>query len=111
MMSALSSKVGLLLLTVTAAVCSPAPAPTPPEPKAELRNLCDLEDGRFCDACGGPGEAECPQGDQGALCCSGDVCVVWSGSTCSGTLGYCYNYTTSRDPATGVEQATCHDDR
>lgn len=73
-----------------------------------LVDLCSLEDGRWCTACGAEGEPACPQGDSGALCCQGGVCVVWTGGDCSGDLGWCSNYTTETGPS-GIEEATCWD--
>lgn len=86
---------------------APIPAPHVPEP-GELPWLCSIDGGRHCKGCDDP--AGCPQDDSGPLCCvPGGPCVVWSGSHCSAVLGWCFNYTTETDPATGVQVATCHD--
>lgn len=72
--------------------------------------LCDFP-ANHCVACGGPALPPCPaNGSSGPLCCVGDICVVWSGSHCSGDLGWCFNYTKTTDPS-GVVVATCHDDQ
>lgn len=69
--------------------------------------LCDINS-RHCHGCDDP--AGCPQEDSGPLCCVGTVCVEWSGSHCSGDLGWCFSYTKTQDPATGVTVAACHDE-
>lgn len=97
--------------------CSRPSSSSPPEPAPELCEpdrpdpdklppLCDLDGGKWCESCEGAG---CPQGISGALCCAGGFCVVWDGGACGGILGWCNNYTTARDPDTGVLVATCHD--
>lgn len=66
--------------------------------------LCDLDGGRWCVAC-----PDCAQGNSGPLCCVSGYCVEWTGSHCSGVLGWCFDYTTKPDPATGITVAECHD--
>ncbi len=109
---------GIITGGLAASGCPDADATTPPElgravawpsqNPADYRPLCSLAGGRHCHGCDDP--AGCPQEDSGPLCCVGSVCVEWSGSHCSGDLGWCFNYTKSQDPATGVTVATCHDE-
>lgn len=73
----------------------------------DYKTLCSLSGGRHCHGCDNP--AGCPQENSGPLCCVGSLCVIWSGSHCSGDLGWCFNYTTSQDPS-GITVATCHDE-
>lgn len=96
-----------ILLTLAACPTAPAEPVTPTEVmrSSTLPWLCSIDGGRWCDPCTGTG---CPQGDSGALCCAGNACVVWSGGTCSGVLGWCTNYTTKESP-TGITEAFCHD--
>lgn len=105
----------LLLALAFAGSCSVVARPDAGPPVEAVQpggmpDLCSYSVG-YCEPCGGAGMPSCPQGDSGALCCSGDVCVIWSGSHCSGDLGWCSNYTKEVDPATGVTVATCHDDQ
>jgi hypothetical protein len=58
-----------------------------------------------CTSAGGPG---CT-GVGAALCCSGDLCVLWDGGECPGLVGWCNNVTWSTDPDTGIRVAECHD--
>lgn len=107
----------IALAIVSTLACSlPSSSSSPPEPDPceeperpdpeQLPPLCDLDGGKWCESCEGEG---CPQGDSGALCCAGGCCVVWDGGACGGILGWCNNYTTTKDPDTGVEIATCHE--
>jgi hypothetical protein len=80
-----------------------------PEPK-----LCDLQRGRWCEPCGGMTGSECPAGDSGWLCCSGDACVVVAtAGECTGPrLGWCPTYTQRpicNDTGWCAKVATCHD--
>ena len=108
----------LLLAAALASSCSVAaatdsmraPAPSSDVERSKypsMPDICSLNEGRWCEPCGLAGLPVCPQGDSGPLCCSGDVCVVWTGGKCK-DLGWCNNYTIE-ETSSGVEQATCHD--
>lgn len=103
--------IGILVLAGSCATIGPSTLAQPPRSapatSSSIADLCTLDGGRYCTPCGGPTLPLCPQADSGALCCSSGVCVIWSGSTCSGVLGWCADYTTSRE--SGIITATCHD--
>lgn len=86
-----------------------SPAPVPADQPSGMPDLCSFPAG-YCQPCGGSALPPCPQGLSGPLCCNNGACVVWSGSHCSGDLGWCFNYTTSTSE-TGLVVATCHDDQ
>lgn len=116
-MSVVTKILVALLTIVSCSAASESSVTASPEAAAMrastgMPDLCSYPD--VCEPCGGAGMPACPPAeDSGALCCSrdGSVCVPWSGGACGGLLGYCANFTSSRDPASGVIEATCHDNQ
>jgi hypothetical protein len=94
---------------------APAPVAEAPQVRPTAEDgpyICDFP-ANYCEPCSfsDPNLPPCPlEGKSGPLCCIGDVCVVWSGSHCSGDLGWCFNYTETTGPS-GATQAICHDEK